>query len=195
MTISSGERGGGSGGSSQVGGGVDGGVGGGVVFRPLAIALLTCSDSRDRDTDKSGDFLEQSTRAAGHRLAARELVKDEPQQIREALERWRDSEAIEVVITTGGTGITARDTTPDVARALLDKELAGFGELFRQLSFDQIGASAIQSRAVGGVMGRTLLFVLPGSVGACRCGWTGILETQLDIRTQPCNFVELLPRL
>ena len=169
-----------------------------VLFRPLAIALLTISDSRDRSTDKSGDFLEQAIGAAGHRLAAREIVKDEQQQIREKLQSWRDDEAIEVAITTGGTGITARDVTPEVAYALLNKELAGFGELFRQLSFDQIGASSIQSRATGGVMGKgvtgALLFVLPGSVGACRCGWTGILEGQLDIRTKPCNFVDLLPR-
>ena len=167
----------------------------GVVFRPLSIALLTVSDSRDRSTDKSGDFLERALVAAGHLLAARELVKDERQQIREVLERWCADEGIEVAITTGGTGITARDVTPEVARELLDKELAGFGELFRQLSFEKIGASAIQSRATAGVMGRTLLFVLPGSPGACRDAWTGILEKQLDIRTKPCNFVELLPRL
>ena len=168
---------------------------GSLVFRPLAIAVLTVSDTRDRSTDRSGDFLEQAIEAAGHRVVARALVKDEKEQIGEALERWRDDETIEVAITTGGTGITARDVTPDVARALLDKELAGFGELFRQLSFAQIGASSIQSRALGGVMGRTLLFVLPGSTGACRCAWTGILEKQLDIRTQPCNFVALLARL
>ena len=168
---------------------------GSLVFRPLAIAVLTVSDTRDKSTDTSGDFLERAIEAAGHRVVARELVKDEKEQIGEALERWRDDDNIEVAITTGGTGITARDVTPDVARALLDKELAGFGELFRQLSFAQIGASSIQSRALGGVMGRTLLFVLPGSTGACRCGWTGILEKQLDIRTQPCNFVALLARL
>ena len=178
---------------------------GGVVFRPLSIALLTVSDSRDRSTDKSGDFLERALVAAGHLLAARELVKDERQQIREVLERWCADEGIEVAITTGGTGITARDVTPEVARELLDKELAGFGELFRQLSFEKIGASAIQSRATAGVMSsgvmgrgvrsKTLLFVLPGSPGACRDAWTGILEKQLDIRTKPCNFVELLPRL
>ncbi len=167
----------------------------GVVARPLSIAVLTVSDTREKLTDKSGDFLEQAIVKAGHRLVARELVKDEKEQIGEALERWRDDETIDVAITTGGTGITARDVTPDVARALLDKELAGFGELFRQLSFEQIGASSIQSRALGGVMGRTLLFVLPGSTGACRCAWTGILEKQLDIRTQPCNFVALQERL
>ncbi len=170
-----------------------------VEFRPLAIALLTVSDSRERSSDKSGDFLERAIGVAGHRLVARELVKDERSQISEALERWRDDESIEVVITTGGTGITARDITPEVARPLLDKELAGFGELFRHLSFAEIGASSIQSRASGGVMGKgvtgTLLFVLPGSTGACRCAWTGILERQLDIRTKPCNFVALLPRL
>ena len=170
-----------------------------VEFRPLAIALLTVSDSRERSSDKSGDFLERAIGVAGHRLVARELVKDERSQISEALERWRDDEAIDVVITTGGTGITARDITPEVARPLLDKELAGFGELFRHLSFAEIGASSIQSRATGGVMGKgvtgTLLFVLPGSTGACRCAWTGILESQLDIRTKPCNFVALLPRL
>ena len=168
---------------------------GDVVFRPVTSSLLTISDSRDRASDQSGDFLEHATTAAGHRLAAREIVKDERQQIDEALQRWRDDEAIEVVLTTGGTGITARDVTPEVARALLNKELLGFGELFRQLSFEQIGASAIQSRATGGVMARTLLFVLPGSVGACQCAWAGILEKQLDIRTKPCNFVELLARL
>ena len=167
----------------------------GVVARPLSIAVLTVSDTREKLTDKSGDFLEQAIVKAGHRLVARELVKDEKEQIGAVLERWRDDEEIAVVLTTGGTGITSRDITPEVARPLLDKELAGFGELFRQLSFEQIGASSIQSRALGGVMGRTLLFVLPGSVGACRCGWTGILAKQLDMATKPCNFVELLPRL
>ena len=177
------------------GGGDSGDDSGGSVVRPLSIAVLTVSDTRDRSTDKSGDFLERAIRTAGHRLVARELVKDDRQQIGAVLKRWRDNDAVEVAITTGGTGITARDITPEVVRPLLDKELAGFGELFRHLSFAQIGASSIQSRALGGVMGRTLLFVLPGSVGACRCGWTGILEKQLDIRTQPCNFVELQERL
>ena len=164
-------------------------------FQPLAIAILTISDTRELATDKSGDWLQKEITEAGHRLVAREIVKDDKGEILEKLKTWREQKEVEVVITTGGTGITARDVTPEVVASLLDKELSGFGELFRQISYTKIGASTIQSRAIGGVMGRTLIFALPGSPSACKDAWTGILKQQLDIRTKPCNFVELLPRL
>ncbi len=164
-------------------------------FQPLAIAILTISDTRELATDKSGDWLQKEITEAGHRLVAREIVKDDKGEILEKLKTWREQKEVEVVITTGGTGITARDVTPEVVASLLDKELSGFGELFRQISFEKIGASTIQSRAIGGVMGRTLIFALPGSPSACKDAWQGILKQQLDIRTKPCNFVELLPRL
>lgn len=165
------------------------------TFRSLEIALLTISDSREAKTDKSGDLLQGMLTAAGHNLAARMIVKDERKEISSQLKLWRDDENIEVVITTGGTGITARDVTTEAVRDLLEKELTGFGELFRYLSYKKIGASTIQSRALAGVMGRTLIFALPGSPSACKDAWQGILAQQLDIRTKPCNFVELLPRL
>ncbi len=164
-------------------------------FQPLAIAILTISDTRELTTDKSGDWLQREITETGHRIAAREIVRDDKEEILEKLQAWREREEVEVVITTGGTGITARDVTPEVVMSLLDKRLDGFGELFRQISYTKIGASTIQSRAIGGVMGRTLIFALPGSPSACKDAWTGILKQQLDIRTKPCNFVELLPRL
>ena len=177
--------------------GEKGGVGGkeGEKLQPLAIAILTISDTRELATDKSGDWLQKAITEAGHKIVAREIVTDDRDKIYATLKAWRELAEIEVVITTGGTGITARDVTPEVVRGLLDKELDGFGELFRQLSYEKIGASSIQSRAIGGVMGRTLLFALPGSPSACKDAWRGILKQQLDIRTKPCNFVELLPRL
>ena len=180
---------------SESGKGGVGGIEGEQNPQPLAIAVLTISDTRELATDKSGDWLQKAITEAGHKIVAREIVKDDRDAIYAKLLAWREHVGVSVVITTGGTGITARDVTPEVVRGLLDKELGGFGELFRQLSYEKIGASSIQSRAIGGVMGKTLLFALPGSPSACMDAWRGILKQQLDIRTKPCNFVELLPRL
>ncbi len=165
------------------------------VRRPVRIAILTVSDSRTRETDTSGAYLVGAVEAEGHHLADRQLVSDDVGLIRAQLERWVASSDVEVVLTTGGTGITGRDSTPEAITALLTKEVPGFGELFRWLSYDEIGASTIQSRTLGGLAKTTLIFALPGSTGACRLGWERILKPQLDIDTRPCNFVELLPRL
>ena len=165
------------------------------VRRPVRIAILTVSDSRTRETDTSGAYLVGAVEAEGHHLADRQLVSDDVGLIRAQLERWVASSDVEVVLTTGGTGITGRDSTPEAITALLTKEVPGFGELFRWLSYDEIGASTIQSRTLGGLAKTTLIFALPGSTGACRLGWERILKPQLNIDTRPCNFVELLPRL
>ena len=166
-----------------------------AVRRPVRIAILTVSDSRTLETDTSGAYLVGAVEAEGHHLADRQLVSDDVALIRAQLERWVASSEVEVVLTTGGTGITGRDSTPEAITALLTKEIPGFGELFRWLSFDEIGASTIQSRTLGGLAQTTLIFALPGSTGACRLGWERILKPQLNIDTRPCNFVELLPRL
>ncbi len=166
-----------------------------AVRRPVRIAILTVSDSRTLETDTSGAYLVGAVEAEGHHLADRQLVSDDVALIRAQLERWVASSDVEVVLTTGGTGITGRDSTPEAITALLTKEIPGFGELFRWLSFDEIGASTIQSRTLGGLAQTTLIFALPGSTGACRLGWERILKPQLNIDTRPCNFVELLPRL
>lgn len=165
------------------------------IFHPLRIAVLTVSDSRDLASDTSGDTLVARIEAAGHRLAARALVKDEKALIIERLEGWIADPAIDCVITTGGTGVTGRDVTPEAMAAVWDKEIPGFGELFRWLSFQKIGTSTIQSRACAGVARGTYLFALPGSTGAVRDAWDGILATQLDSRHAPCNFADLMPRL
>jgi molybdenum cofactor biosynthesis protein B len=165
------------------------------VRRPVHIAILTISDTRTRETDTSGDHLAEVVTQAGHTLADRRIVPDEPEAIRGTLAAWIQDPSVEVVLTSGGTGITGRDGTPEVLAALFTKEIPGFGELFRALSYEEIGASTIQSRALGGVAGTTLIFALPGSPGACRLAWTGILASQLDIDTRPCNFVQLLERL
>ncbi len=165
------------------------------TFRPLAIAILTISDSRSEAEDRSGDLLTEALTAAGHRLAGRRLVQDDKQAIVASLRAWIDDPAIPVILTTGGTGVTARDVTPEAVRSLLDKEIPGFGELFRWQSFAKIGTSTIQSRALAGVSRGTYIFALPGSPNACRDAWEGILVHQLDSRHRPCNFVELLPRL
>lgn len=165
------------------------------TFRPLAIAILTVSDSRSEAEDRSGDLLTEALTAAGHRLAGRRLVQDDKQAIVASLRTWIDDPAIPVILTTGGTGVTARDVTPEAVRSLLDKEIPGFGELFRWQSFAKIGTSTIQSRALAGVSRGTYIFALPGSPNACRDAWEGILVHQLDSRHRPCNFVELLPRL
>ena len=167
----------------------------GRPFVPVNIAVVTVSDTRSQADDKSGDILVERLTGAGHRLAARAIVVDEQGAIIEQLQAWIADPAIDVVLATGGTGLTGRDVTPEAFHALYDKEIPGFGEIFRALSLAKIGASTIQSRATAGVAGGTYLFALPGSPGACRDAWDDILSTQLDIRHRPCNFVELMPRL
>lgn len=164
-------------------------------FLPLTIAVLTVSDTRSLGDDASGLTLEERLTAAGHRLAERAIVPDNVYRIRALVSAWIADPAVQVVLTTGGTGMTGRDSTPEAIRPLLDKEITGFGELFRMLSWDEIGASTLQSRALGGLANATFIFCLPGSTGACRTGWDRILQAQLDARTRPCNLVELLPRL
>jgi len=165
------------------------------AFVPLAIAVLTVSDTRDLASDRSGDTLVERIAGAGHRLAARAIVRDDQAAIEAALRAWIADPSVQVVIATGGTGVTGRDVTPEAFRAVFEKEIPGFGELFRWLSFQKIRTSTIQSRAIAGVAGETYLFALPGSPSACRDAWDEILMHQLDIRTRPCNFAELLPRL
>jgi molybdenum cofactor biosynthesis protein B len=164
-------------------------------FLPVAIAVLTVSDTRTPADDTSGDTLVERLTGAGHRLAARAIVKDDAEAIAAQLRAWIADPAIDCVLATGGTGVTGRDVTPEAFRAVWEKEIPGFGELFRMLGFQKIGTSTIQSRACAGVAGGTYLFALPGSPGACRDAWDGILVHQLDNRTRPCNFVELMPRL
>jgi molybdopterin adenylyltransferase len=164
-------------------------------FQPLSIAVLTVSDTRSESEDKSGTLLAQRLQAAGHRLADKRIVPDDIYRVRAVVSAWIVDEAVQVVLSTGGTGITGRDTTPEAVAPLLDMQVQGFGELFRHLSYGEIGSSTIQSRALGGVANATLIFVLPGSSGACRTAWDGILQQQLDSRTKPCNFVSLMPRL
>ena len=164
-------------------------------FLPVNIAVLTVSDSRTPETDKSGQTLVERISAAGHRVAARDIVIDDRDALAAKLRTWIDDPDIDVVIATGGTGVTGRDVTPEAFLSVYDKEIPGFGELFRWISFQKIKTSTIQSRATGGVAGETYLFALPGSPGACRDAWDEILVHQLDIRYKPCNFVELMPRL
>jgi molybdenum cofactor biosynthesis protein B len=164
-------------------------------FVPLNIALLTVSDSRSLADDKSGGALEQRIRGAGHRLAERALVPDDVYRLRAVVSRWIAEPEVQVVISTGGTGITGRDSTPEALGLLFDKPVEGFGELFRQVSLEEIGPSTIQSRALAGLANGTLIFCLPGSTGACRTAWDRILGPQLDHRTKPCNFAQLFPRL
>ncbi|MFZ2869411.1 molybdenum cofactor biosynthesis protein B [Zavarzinia sp.] len=164
------------------------------VFRPVRIAVLTVSDTRTPAEDRSGDTLVERLTTAGHILAARDLVTDDAPAIEARLRALIADPLVEVVISTGGTGITRRDVTPEAFRAVFEKEIEGFGELFRWLSYAKIGTSTIQSRAVAGIAGRTLLFAVPGSPSACRDAWDDILKTQLDSRFRPCNFVELMDR-
>ena len=170
-------------------------ISGDRAFLPVNIALLTVSDSRTAVDDKSGDVLEARITEAGHKLSARLIVKDEQALISEQLRRWIADPEIDAVIATGGTGLTGRDVTPEAFAEVYEKEISGFGELFRQLSYETIGTSTMQSRATGGLAGGTYLFALPGSPGACRDGWDKILKVQLDSRQKPCNLVELMPRL
>jgi molybdenum cofactor biosynthesis protein B len=165
------------------------------VFVPVNIAVLTVSDTRDLSTDTSGDILVSRIQEAGHALVARALLRDDASLIEAHLRGWIANAGIDVVITTGGTGLTGRDVTPEAFDRVLEKRIEGFGELFRMLSFRTIGTSTIQSRALGGVANGTYLFALPGSNGAVKDGWDGILLTQLDSRHRPCNLVELIPRL
>ncbi len=164
-------------------------------FVPVNIAILTVSDTRTLETDKSGDTLVGRLEGAGHILADRAIVQDEIPAITAQLRRWVEDPSIDVVISTGGTGVTGRDVTPEAMKQVFEKEIEGFGETFRWISYQKIGTSTIQSRAVAGVAGGTYLFALPGSSGACKDGWDGILANQLDIRFRPCNFVEIMPRL
>lgn len=166
-----------------------------IPFQPLNVAVLTVSDTRTTADDTSGDILAQRAIDAGHNLAGRKIVRDEVSSITAILKTWIDDEAVDVIISTGGTGVTGRDVTTEAFQSIYDKEITGFGELFRMLSYQTIGTSTIQSRATGGVAGGTYLFALPGSNGAVKDGWDGILKDQLDIRHRPCNFAELIPRL
>jgi molybdopterin adenylyltransferase len=162
---------------------------------PLNIAVLTVSDTRGLAEDSSGSALAGLLEAAGHRLAERRIVRDDIYQIRAEISRWIADPAVDCILTTGGTGITGRDGTPEAVAPLLDKAISGFGELFRYLSYEEIGTSSLQSRALSGVANRTFIFVLPGSSSACRTAWTRIIEAQLDARTRPCNLTMLMPRL
>lgn len=164
-------------------------------FIPVGIAVLTVSDTRSLSDDKSGDTLVARIEEAGHRLVARAIVKDDKAAIREQVETWTKSPEIDVVITTGGTGFTGRDVTPEALEPLFEKRMDGFSEVFHRISYDKIGTSTIQSRATGGVANATFIFVLPGSPGACKDAWDGIIKLQLDYRHMPCNFVEIMPRL
>jgi molybdenum cofactor biosynthesis protein B len=164
-------------------------------FIALNIAVLTASDSRDETSDKSGALLVKLLEESGHKLAQKAIVPDDKYRIREVISRWIVDESISVILTTGGTGVTGRDGTPEAVTPLLDKVIDGFGETFRNLSYQSIGTSTLQSRAIAGVANGTYLFCLPGSSGACKDAWSGLISSQLDYRTRPCNLVELMPRL
>ncbi|WP_426257709.1 molybdenum cofactor biosynthesis protein B [Sphingomonas sp. DC1600-2] len=166
-----------------------------LTFQPVRIAVLTVSDTRGLAEDRSGDTLVARLEGAGHVLAAREIVRDDADLIVGTLHRWIDDPQIDCIITTGGTGVTGRDVTPEAIERVADKMIPGFGELFRWLSFQTIGTSTVQSRACACVTRGTYIFALPGSTGAVKDGWDGILASQLDSRHRPCNFVELMPRL
>jgi molybdenum cofactor biosynthesis protein B len=161
---------------------------------PLNIAVLTLSDSRSLAEDKSGNYLAEAVQQAGHHLADRDLVADDIYLMRARVSNWIAAADVQVILTTGGTGVTGRDSTPEAITPLLDKRIEGFGELFRQISLAEIGPSTLQSRTLAGMANATLIFCLPGSTGACRTGWERILRPQLDIRTKPCNFASMFPR-
>ena len=164
-------------------------------FVPINIAVITISDSRTKENDSSGDTLEKRITDAGHKMIKRTIIPDDVSQIKDTLDTMSKEEEIDCIITTGGTGLTGRDTTPEAVNEIASKHIDGFGELFRQVSFEKIGTSAIQSRAVAALINSTYVFCLPGSTGACKDGWDEILQYQLDIRHKPCNFVEIMPRL
>lgn len=169
--------------------------GGERVFQPISIAVLTVSDSRDEQSDKSGRLLAERLTAAGHRLADKRIVPDDIYRIRAVVSGWIADPDVNAIITTGGTGVTGRDGTPEAIQPLLDKTIDGFGEMFRYLSHAQIKTSTLQSRALAGVANGTYVFCVPGSSGACATAWDELIEAQLDYRTRPCNLVELMPRL
>ena len=162
---------------------------------PVKIAVMTVSDSRTEENDTSGNLLVERLTGAGHRLAEKCIVADDIYKLREVISRWIAADDINAIITTGGTGMTGRDSTPEAVRPLLDKEIEGIGELFRWVSYQDIKTSTVASRALGGVANGTFIFCLPGSTGACRTGWDDIIGPQLDYRNRPCNMVELMPRL
>lgn len=164
-------------------------------FKSLNIAVLTVSDSRTETDDKSGNWLKQAVEETGHQCVDKAIVKDDIYQIRAAVSHWIANTEIDVVLSTGGTGVTGRDGTPEAIAPLLDKEIEGFGEMFRVLSYEDIKTSTLQSRALAGVANATYLFVLPGSPGACKTAWSKLISEQLDNRTRPCNLVMLMPRL
>ena len=165
------------------------------AFIPVGIAVLTVSDTRTPADDKSGDTLVARITEAGHLLVDRAIVADDKAAIAAQVRSWTLSDEIDVVITTGGTGFTGRDVTPEALEPIFEKRMDGFSEVFHRISYDKIGTSTIQSRATGGVVNATFVFVLPGSPGACRDAWDGIIQAQLDYRHMPCNFVEIMPRL
>jgi molybdenum cofactor biosynthesis protein B len=164
-------------------------------FIPLSLCVLTVSDTRDASTDTSGDYLVEALQADGHRVAQRALLPDDKYRLRALVATWIADEAIDGVLVTGGTGFTGRDSTPEALLPLLDKQMPGFGELFRAISFDEIGTSSLQSRAFAGLANATFVFALPGSTSACRTAWEKIIRAQLDARTTPCNLATLKPRL
>ncbi len=164
-------------------------------FIPVSIAVLTISDSRTEDNDKSGGLLVGRVERSGHRIADKKIVPDDIHQVRAQVCQWIVDSEIQVILTTGGTGVTGRDGTPEAIRPLLDKEISGFGEMFRVLSYEKIATSTLQSRAFAGVANATYIFCLPGSASACADAWDMLIEFQLDYRSRPCNLVELMPRL
>lgn len=165
------------------------------TFKPINIAVLTVSDTRGPEDDTSGDILVERIRQAGHKLASRALEKDDADRIASRLNNWIDDPSVDAIVSTGGTGLTGRDVTPEALDRVKDKEIPGFGEIFRLISYRTIGTSTVQSRAMAVVARGTYIFALPGSNGAVKDGWDGILAEQLDSRNRPCNFVELMPRL
>lgn len=164
-------------------------------FVPVGIAVLTVSDTRTLAEDKSGDTLVKRIEEAGHRLQDRVICKDDVEEIQAIAQKWAGDPGVDVIISTGGTGFTGRDVTPDALEPLFSKRMDGFSEVFHRISYDKIGTSTIQSRATGGLINTTFVFALPGSTGACKDAWDGILKLQLDYRHMPCNFVEIMPRL
>ena len=164
-------------------------------FIPLHLCVLTVSDTRTAAEDTSGDYLVQALEAAGHRLAGRALLPDDRYRLRAQVSQWIAEDGVDGIVVTGGTGFTGRDSTPEALLPLLDKEMPGFGELFRSISFDEIGTSTLQSRAFAGLANGTFVFALPGSTSACRTAWERIIQAQLDARTRPCNLATLRPRL
>ncbi len=165
------------------------------TFKPLSIAILTVSDTRTEDNDTSGGYLKEALIEAGHKLAGYAIIHDSIPLLRNQVQNWVVDDAIDVVITTGGTGLTGRDVTPEALKPLFNKEIEGFSTTFHMISYESVGTSTIQSRACAGIADKTLIFCVPGSTGACKDAWNGILKFQLDSRHQPCNFVEIIPRL